>query len=516
MTSARVQENDLGNVDTAIAPLSQGPRDRSAQPRRGGVARAAVPRDRALPGALHHPAAKVGDPRGAARQEGRALPGRRHRGGRPQPVRGRHRRLQQGARDRLRRLRAIDALIRRYLDLSRWQDLLGVYAKKADLVADVDEKKGIYYQVGAVYERELGDVPRAIDTYTKILELDPDDLQALSRLDVLYEQAQNWTELLSVLTRESEMTGDPNEAISFQYRIAELYEKHLDDVPRAVELYREILQRQPDHEPDAARPRGPEGRRQGPARRRRRPRAGLRGDERLAQAHQRPRGPGPSRRPTHSRRWSCCTASRVSTRTRSATTRRRSTRTRARCPLDDGNEQTLGNLERLAMVVNRWPEVAKLYDAQLDKLARGRHTERFVELGLRNAQIFEVQLEDVDGAIARYRRVVDADAGEPDRDPRARPALRADRALGGARGDPRARGRDRAVARTRSSSSSTASARCEQTRLGEPRRGDRGVPRRHQRGAGAPGDARGARGASSRAARSRRRSARSSSPSTAR
>ena len=33
-----------------------------------------------------------------------------------------------------------------------------------------------------------------------------------------------------MLTRESEMTGDPNEAISFQYRIAELYEKHLDDV----------------------------------------------------------------------------------------------------------------------------------------------------------------------------------------------------------------------------------------------------------------------------------------------
>ena len=56
------------------------------------------------------------------------------------------------------------------------------------------------------------------------------------------------------------MTGDPNEAISFQYRIAELYEKHLDDVPRAIELYRDILQQQPDHEPTLARPRRPEGR----------------------------------------------------------------------------------------------------------------------------------------------------------------------------------------------------------------------------------------------------------------
>ncbi|HEX3343171.1 MAG TPA: tetratricopeptide repeat protein, partial [Polyangiaceae bacterium] len=78
-------------------------------------------------------------------------------------------------------------------------------------------------------------------------------------------------------------------------------------------------------------------------------------------------------------------------------------------PLDDGNEQTLGNLERLAMAVNRWPEVSKLYDAQLDKLDGGENKDRFVELGLRNAQIFEVQLEDVDGAIARYQRVVDSD-----------------------------------------------------------------------------------------------------------
>ena len=74
-------------------------------------------------------------------------------------------------------------------------------------------------------------------------------MQALSRLDVLYERAENWPELLSVLTRESEMTSDPIEESSYKYRIADLYEKHLDDVQRALELYGEILQRQPDHEP---------------------------------------------------------------------------------------------------------------------------------------------------------------------------------------------------------------------------------------------------------------------------
>jgi tetratricopeptide (TPR) repeat protein len=306
-------------------------------------------------------------------------------------------------------VRAIDALIRRYLDLSRWQDLLAVYAKKADLVADVDEKKGIYYQVGAVYERELGDIPRAIDTYTKILELDPDDLQALSRLDVLYEQAKNWNELLSVLTRESEMTGDPNEAISFQYRIAELYEKHLEDVPRAVELYREILGRQPDHEPT------------------------LRALEGLKDGDKDPLGAAAVLEPVYEATSDWPRLIRVhEVQVKRATDPFQKVEllhriarlfedalgdhasafdTYARAlPLDDGNEQTLGNIERLAMAVNRWPAVATLYDAQLDKLAENEDSrDRFVELGLRNAQVFEVQLEDVDGAIARYRRVVDAD-----------------------------------------------------------------------------------------------------------
>jgi tetratricopeptide (TPR) repeat protein len=220
-------------------------------------------------------------------------------------------------------LRAIDSLIKQFTALSRWSDLLGVYARKVDLVADPEEKKRIYYQVGAVYERDLTDVPASIETYAKILELDPDDTQALSRLDALYEQSKNWSELLSVLTREAEMAGDPEEATSFQYRIAALYDRHLEDVARAIELYREILASAPEHQPT------------------------LLALEALKSGSRDPLGAAAvlepvyeaasdctkcrwSTRPMRSRRWSCSTASRACTRTRSTTTPRLSIRTRAR------------------------------------------------------------------------------------------------------------------------------------------------------------------------------------------
>jgi tetratricopeptide (TPR) repeat protein len=408
MTSARVQENDLGNVDAAVAlyrrvleidPLGLAAAEslerlfRSTE--RYGELSLILQRKSEV---LDEPMDKKDALFQAAAIEEDVL-------NRPDSAIAVYNKVLEIDSDDV---RAIDSLIRRYLESSRWAELLGVYAKKADLVADIEEKKGIYYQVGAVFERELGDVARAIDTYQKILELDPDDLQALSRLDVLYEQAQNWQELLSVLTHESEMTDDPNEAISFQYRIADLYEKRLEDVARAVELYREILQRQPDHEPT------------------------LRALEGLKDGDRDPLAAAGVLEPVYEAAsdWPKLIAV-YEVQVRNATDAFQKVEllhriarlyedalgdhasafdTYARAlPIDDGNEQTLGNLERLAMAVNRWPQVAELYDARLDKLVESENKERFVELGLRSAQIFEVQLENVDGATARYRRVVDAD-----------------------------------------------------------------------------------------------------------
>ncbi|MBK8251487.1 MAG: tetratricopeptide repeat protein [Polyangiaceae bacterium] len=303
-------------------------------------------------------------------------------------------------------LRAIDSLIKLYLNLSRWSDLLGVYSRKADLVGDPDEKKGIYYQIGAVYERELQDVPRAIDTYQRVLELDPVDLQALGRLDVLYQMAQNWAELLSVLQQEAELASDPMEAISYQYRIAELYEKRLDDTTRAIELYRDLLSQMPDHEPTLAALEGiKDGQRDALG-------AALvlepiydaagewarlvsvlevqvRAAEdayqkvellhRIARLHEEMLGDHASAFQTYARAVAC----------------------------DSANEDSLSNLERLGSALGRWAEVAALYDQELDKL--GENPQAFVDLGLRLANIFETQLEDVDNAIARFRRVLAVD-----------------------------------------------------------------------------------------------------------
>jgi golgin subfamily B member 1 len=144
-------------------------------------------------------------------------------------------------------LGSVDELINIYLAASEWPELLDAYARKVDLVSDATEKKQVLYEVGAVYEHELHDVPKAIDTYSRILELDSDDLMALGRLDALYQATKNWPELLGVLNHQAELTSDSAEATGYRYRIAALYEAELGDVERAIELYRDILGSQADH-----------------------------------------------------------------------------------------------------------------------------------------------------------------------------------------------------------------------------------------------------------------------------
>jgi len=137
---------------------------------------------------------------------------------------------------------AMDALERLYIGESRWEPLRDVYAKKADLAEDPDEKKQMLYVLGQVHDRELGDTAKAIDTYQSILDLDPDELAAIQALDRLYGQAERWYDLLQNLERQVELAESTEETVGLKYRIGKLWEDKLGDLTRAIESFRDALQ----------------------------------------------------------------------------------------------------------------------------------------------------------------------------------------------------------------------------------------------------------------------------------
>jgi tetratricopeptide (TPR) repeat protein len=308
-------------------------------------------------------------------------------------------------------LNAVDALVRLHVAQGSWAELLDVQQRKIDLVGDPDEKKRLYFEVGSVYESELKDVAKAIDSYNKVLELDPSDLTALQRLDQLYLGQQNWQELLSVLDREADLASDPDEVNAYRYRVAEIHEKQVGDVARAVEIYRGILDATPDHQPT------------------------LEALENILRGDKEPVSAAAVLEPVYTASGSFDRlvgvlevqlahtqepADRVALLHRIAelqetaldNSRAAFDAFKRALPSDALHEDTLANIERLADTVAGWPEVGAAYDAELAKLSD--EPQKLVELGLRTARIYEVQLGNVDVAIERYRAVLAADGQNGD------------------------------------------------------------------------------------------------------
>lgn len=302
---------------------------------------------------------------------------------------------------------ALDKLIEIHLRLERWEPLLEVYTRKADIVDDTDEKKALYVQVGAVYESELKNVEKAIDTYQRILEIDPQDMTAIQRLDVLYQSTQNWQELLSVLEREADLADDPDEVIGLRYRIAELWHRKLGDPSRAVEIYRDILETQPDHKPtlDALESMIDEKlvpvasalvldgvyRASGEA-------AKLVRVLEVQIANEE----DPVRRVDLLHQVGVLQEEQLDDVNKAFDAYGRA------LPSDNRNEDTIANIERLAERTNRWNDVVRLYDVEIEKL-RTEAPADVVDLALRAAVTYETRVGDVDTAIQRYVLVTEAD-----------------------------------------------------------------------------------------------------------
>ena len=146
----------------------------------------------------------------------------------------------------------LDNLERLFIRLERWNDLKDIYAKQAELATDPAQKKARLFVLGQVYDRELQDPARAIETYSSVLDIDPDDVEAMQSLDRLYLQTERWYDLLSVLERQTELSGSAAEVVSLRFRIGELWREKLNNPPRATEAYKRVLEMDPTHAPTLA------------------------------------------------------------------------------------------------------------------------------------------------------------------------------------------------------------------------------------------------------------------------
>jgi tetratricopeptide (TPR) repeat protein len=144
---------------------------------------------------------------------------------------------------------ALEALVKLYIQLENWEKLKDVYQRQSELAEDPDDRRQALFVLGQVYDTELKDLDRAIDTYQQILDLDPADYEAISALDRLYGQAERWLDQLQILERAVDAAQTQPEQTAIRFRIGGLWEEKLGDMVRAIEAYREVLNHDYTHGP---------------------------------------------------------------------------------------------------------------------------------------------------------------------------------------------------------------------------------------------------------------------------
>ncbi len=141
---------------------------------------------------------------------------------------------------------ALEALDRIYRVKGDAAQLAEILARRAELELDVTQKKLQLAEAARLYESSLGDQTRAIETWRKVIDTDEADHAALDALARLYESAGRYPELVATLTEKARFEEDHGAQVGLKSRVAAIWAERLNDLDKAVEAYRDLLDLAPD------------------------------------------------------------------------------------------------------------------------------------------------------------------------------------------------------------------------------------------------------------------------------
>ncbi len=134
-----------------------------------------------------------------------------------------------------------EELIRLYEAAERYDDLVRSYERVLELIEQPRERIGVLYRIGELYEHRVRDDETAIARYEASLAIEPTYQPALRALSKLYARRKDWDALIKMNMNEAEAAIDNVRVAAAHARIAELYERHHNDRDAAIKHHSRAL-----------------------------------------------------------------------------------------------------------------------------------------------------------------------------------------------------------------------------------------------------------------------------------
>ncbi|PRP99028.1 tetratricopeptide repeat protein [Enhygromyxa salina] len=148
-----------------------------------------------------------------------------------------------------------------YTSTRRWDDLSEVYRRRLDVAPDDTARLATLRGLARLQEGQLKDFDAAVETYDKILALDPEDLVTLDALAEILRSRGEWQRLAEVLQRKLEIpslpAGDDGEPagtrpiepsdIPVLFELSHVRAARLDQTELAITGFLKILELEATH-----------------------------------------------------------------------------------------------------------------------------------------------------------------------------------------------------------------------------------------------------------------------------
>ncbi|MCA9669324.1 MAG: tetratricopeptide repeat protein [Myxococcales bacterium] len=101
--------------------------------------------------------------------------------------------------------------------------------------------KALHFELGRIWEEKLVDVQAAIGEYRRVLEIDANDLGALTRISALLLREKDWMPAARATEMLIQRDDDRNRVRNYHMRLAFIYARGFNDIPGAIEACRRAL-----------------------------------------------------------------------------------------------------------------------------------------------------------------------------------------------------------------------------------------------------------------------------------
>src|SRR5262249_11084292 len=144
-----------------------------------------------------------------------------------------------------RNARALEALEQVYFKREAWADLYGVYEKTVDLADGDNGMAEGYPRMAKIAADALEDREKAMDLWSRVVDLRGEDAVAIWALADLYERAEMWRELVDALERGVKIAETEERRIAIFKRLGRIWGEKLGKDRSALESWLKALEIDP-------------------------------------------------------------------------------------------------------------------------------------------------------------------------------------------------------------------------------------------------------------------------------